>query len=257
MRASPCSRRTPSPERRISSGVIASLLLARAVELRGARRRELGLVALQAGEDAPSPGAYALAEFFCVRLAVLTELFEPLLGGLHLALTRGRELGLVRLQAFRDATPARLLVPAEFLGVLPAGTFALFRLALSESPRSERGGEHGECGRDDCLPDRHGFLLCGHLPRRHHSPQGLPWDRFRPKNATTSCGARVGERREVLVVDEDQGLGVHAVTQARGLRPVLEHVAEVAAASDAQDLGAPHAVAAVHLGDNVLGADGP
>src|SRR5262249_9779109 len=59
-----------------------------------------------------------------------------------------------------------------------------------------------------------------------------------------------------FLVYEDQRLGIHAKAQAGRFRPVLEHVAEVAAAARAQDLGAAHAVAAVLRVDDILGADG-
>src|SRR5262249_20112509 len=202
------------------------LLLARPVEHRGARRRELGLVALQAGEDAPLAGPDAFAEFFRVRLAVLAELLEPLLGLLHRALAGGRKLRLVRLHAFREAASARLLVAAEFLRVLSARTFALFRLALGDGPRRECRGEQRECGRDHCVSYRHVAslfvwvrCLLGHRLVGAHSPE------FR--------GARHAERRfAVLEAAEHAALAVrNALAELLGVALARVHQGIEAVAS--------------------------
>src|SRR5512143_3591956 len=55
-------------------------LLARPGELLGARRRQLGLVRLEAGQDAPPAGPDALAELPYIRLAPLVDLAGALLG---------------------------------------------------------------------------------------------------------------------------------------------------------------------------------
>src|SRR5688572_3286662 len=51
---------------------------------------------------------------------------------------------------------------------------------------------------------------------------------------------------------EIERAGVDAVAQARRLRPVLEHVTEMAAARGAHHLGARHPVARVRLGDHAV-----
>src|SRR5258706_5727184 len=67
---------------------------------------------------------------------------------------------------------------------------------------------------------------------------------------------RVRQGREILAVDEDQRIRIDAEPQTRGTRAVVEHVAEMRRAAGAEDLGAPHPVAAVLPGDDVLGRDG-
>src|SRR2546421_4177672 len=60
-------------------------------------------------------------------------------------------------------------------------------------------------------------------------------------------------RRRLLFRDELERHAVHAITQTCRLRPVVEHVAEMAAAATAMHLGACHEQAAVAGGaDGVL-----
>src|SRR4051812_30152290 len=59
-----------------------------------------------------------------------------------------------------------------------------------------------------------------------------------------------------LLLLEFQRCGIDAVAQARGLRAVLEHVAQVGVALLAQHFGAAHAIALVLLGCDVFGRGG-
>src|SRR6476659_2841551 len=64
---------------------------------------------------------------------------------------------------------------------------------------------------------------------RSHCPRGCRHSRSPTDDASTGSGR-----------PEDHGNAVHAVAKARGLWPVVEHVAEVPAAASAEHLGARH-----------------
>src|SRR5690349_19992333 len=143
---------------------VRAALLPGPVEFRRARRLEVRLPALQAGDDTSAARLDALAEFRDVGLAFLAHLLGLLGALLHSLLTRGRELGLVRLHALRDPPAPGLDVAAEFLRVLRARPLSS---RLGVRARCDEGGKKRECYRLSCISDRHAascVMHCVNLP---------------------------------------------------------------------------------------------
>src|SRR6267154_2425922 len=126
--------------------------VSRALEFRRARRLELRLPALQAGQNSPAPGRNALAEFLRVGLAFLAHPLGFFGARFRTFPARGGKLGLVRLHAIRDRALPRVDVAAEFLDVRRTGSFPSL---LGAGVRRKGCGKERECHRTESVSHRH------------------------------------------------------------------------------------------------------
>src|ERR1700730_13203519 len=105
------------------------------------------------------------------------------------------------------------------------------------------------CMRGLCRCRRCASTLRATTPRRRR-PGRCPGDAAPRKTRGAWWEGRL------LLRDEAEGGGVHAVAQVRGRRSVLEDVAEVRVAAGAEHLGAGHEQGAVALGADALRGGG-